>query len=93
MHIMLDEASNPPRIKILNIAEWSPLEAHVLPGDTLEAIDRVPCNTLTFEQVPIFDSETATFASCCVLAKDCGAPGPRVFQMGHDAHAHGRHLP
>ena len=54
MHIMLDEASTPPRIKILNIAEWSPLQAHVLPGDTLEAIDRVPCNTLTFEQVPIF---------------------------------------
>jgi hypothetical protein len=51
MHIMLDEHSQPPRIKILNIAEWSPLEAHVRPGDTLEAIDRVPCNTITFEQV------------------------------------------
>lgn len=54
MHIMLDEASTPPCIKILNIAEWSPLQAHVLPGDTLDAIDRVPCQSLTFEQVPIF---------------------------------------
>ena len=51
MHIMLDENSNPPRIKILDIATWSPLEAHVLPGDTLEAIDRVPCNSMSFEQV------------------------------------------
>ena len=54
MHIMLDDASTPPRIKILNIAEWSPLQAHVLPGDILDAIDRVPCNSLTFEQVAIF---------------------------------------
>ena len=51
MHIMLDENANPPRIKILDIATWSPLEAHVLPGDTLEAIDRVPCSTMSFEQV------------------------------------------
>lgn len=51
MHIMLDENANPPRIKILDIATWSPLEGHVLPGDTLEAIDRVPCNTMSFEQV------------------------------------------
>ena len=48
---MLDENIKPPRIKILNVAEWSPLQAHVLAGDTLEAIDRVPCNTITFEQV------------------------------------------
>ena len=51
LHIMLDENINSPRIKFLNVAEWSPLQAHVLAGDTLEAIDRVPCNTITFEQV------------------------------------------
>jgi hypothetical protein len=75
MHIMLDETSTPPRIKILNIAEWSPLQAHVLHGDTLDAIDRVPCNSLTFEQVPIFAPINKPSVVSVTLAGEPEGPG------------------
>ena len=50
MHIKQDPNSSPPRIIILNIAEWSPLQGHVLSGDTLDAIDSIPCSSMSFEK-------------------------------------------
>jgi hypothetical protein len=50
MHIMHDNSSEIPCIKIVDLADWSPLTGHVLPGDTIEAIDGKSCSTMLFEQ-------------------------------------------